>query len=160
MRKSPPISRAMALTSPTEPPMNPRNISILEGSSPAPSFNMPRGVAVDVASTAILGAGHVVISVAKDKSSTILPTIAGFATFFPMPPKSCLTMTIATKHPTTAIQNGSPEGTLNAIRVPVTAALRSPTVCLLFISLFHAHSKNTEATIQISVRGTTLNPNT
>ena len=128
MRKSPPMRSAIALTSPMEPPMKPRNICMFEGSSAPPSARTPSGVAVDVASAAILGSGHVVISVAKEMNRTILAVIAGFTIFLPIPPKSCFTTITATKQPTIAIQYGSPAGTLKAISVPVTAALRSPTV--------------------------------
>ena len=98
------MRRAIALTSPMEPPMKPRNISMFVGSSAPPSAKTPRGVAVDVASAAILGSGHVVISVAKDINSTILAVMAGLAMFLPTPPNSCLTITIPTKQPTMAIQ--------------------------------------------------------
>ena len=78
---------------------------MLVGSSAAlPSASTPSGVAVDVASAAILGAGHVVISVAKEINSTILAVIAGFAIFLPTPPNNCLMTMIATKQPTMAIQ--------------------------------------------------------
>ena len=88
IRKRPPRSNATALTSPTDPPMNPRNISIFAGrSATLPSCSTPSGVALVAASTVdIDGVGHVVISVAKEINNTILAVMAGLTTFLPRPP--------------------------------------------------------------------------
>ena len=90
IRYTPPMSSASALTSPTEPPMKPRNISMLDGSfAPAPpSARIPSGVAPVVASvvSAILGSGHVDMFAAKEMNRKILAVIAGFTKFFPIPP--------------------------------------------------------------------------
>ena len=51
-----------------------------------------------------------------------------------MPPKSCLTMTMATKAPTTAIHSGMFTGMFNARMIPVTTAERSPAVLALWLS--------------------------
>ena len=59
---------------------------MFEGSSAPPSAKTPSGVAVEVASAAILGSGHVVISVANEMNRTILAVIAGFTMFLPIPP--------------------------------------------------------------------------
>ena len=67
----------------------------------------------------------------NEMNRKIRAVIAGFEKFFPIPPKSPLTTTIAKRHPMTACQNGKLEGTLNAISSPVRAAERSPTVCFL-----------------------------
>ena len=161
IRKRPPMSSAMALTSPIDPPITPRNIIMLLGSSPPPSARMPSGVAPVAASACRgFGTGQVVISVAKEMNRTILAVIAGFTIFLPMPPNSCFTTMMATKQPTMAIQYGRPDGTLNAISIPVRAAERSPTVCVFFISLLYTHSKNMLAAMQTTVRMSALNPNT
>ena len=55
--------------------------------------------------------------------------------FLPMPPKSCLTTTMAKKSPTRMVQWGSVTGHTNASSMPVTTADRSPTDWGFFISL-------------------------
>ena len=141
--------------------MFPRNICILEGrSAMEPSARTPRGVAVDVASATYLGAGHVVISVAKEMNRMIRAVMAGFTRFLPMPPKSCLTTMMAAKSPMRSVQIGSPAGTLKAMSMPVSAAEQSLTVCLLLRRAFHPHSKNMQAAMDTAVRRITLNPNT
>ena len=114
---------------------------------------------MDVASAAILGSGHVVISVAKDINSTILAVIAGLA-MSAHASEQLFNDYYPTKHPTMADPVRQSEGTLESDKSPVTAALRSPMVCLLCIRAFHAHSKNTEATMQTTVSVRTLIPNT
>ncbi len=122
----PPINRAIALVSPKEPPIKPRNISKLDGTASEPVAITPKGVGPVTASTipiSFLGKGQVVMGVAKDINSTILAVIAGLTKFCPIPPNSCFTITIATKQPITAIQKGKLAGRLNASNTPVTTAL-------------------------------------
>lgn len=73
------------------------------------------------------------------------PARAGFMKFWPMPPKSCLTMMMAKKSPMIIHQYGVVTGQTKASRRPVTMADRSPTVQSSFITLRYAHSKNTQA---------------
>ena len=103
---------------------------------------------------------QLVIGVAKPMNSVILPTMAGLAKFWPRPPKSCFTTTIAMKHPTAAIQIGSLTGRLNARISPVTAALRSPMVLSRFIIFLTSHSKNTQKTMQQTAITRDLMPKT
>ena len=56
---------------------------------------------------------------------------AGFMKFCPSPPKSCLTTIIANTHPTISKPTFNVDGIFNAIRRPVTAALKSVTVTFL-----------------------------
>ena len=89
MRNSPPISSVRALTSPMEPPMYPRNISMFVRKLSAALMQvLPSGVGPVRSHLAhsVEGTGHVVISVAKAMNSTILAVIAGFTRFLPMPP--------------------------------------------------------------------------
>ena len=51
--------------------------------------------------------------------------------FCPRPPKSCLTTIIANTHPTISKPTFNVDGIFNAIRRPVTAALKSVTVTFL-----------------------------
>ena len=105
MRNSPPIKSATALTSPRDPPVNPKNKSRLEGIDPfPPSFRIPRGVGpVKASVAAFLGTGHVVICVAKDTNKTTLAVIAGLNRFLPIPPNRHFTRIIATAAPTMAM---------------------------------------------------------
>ena len=72
---------------------------------------------------------------ANEMNRKILAVIAGLLKFLPIPPKSCFTTMIAKAHPMIACQIGKVEGTLKAIRRPVSAAERSPMVCVLCMIL-------------------------
>ena len=73
----------------------------------------------------ILGAGQVVISVAKEMNKTTRAVIAGLNRFFPKPPNRPLIIIIAIKQPIMAMYIGKLAGMLNEIRSPVRAAERS-----------------------------------
>ena len=82
----------------------------------------------------------------------ILATIAGFAKLKPMPPNSCLTITIAKNAPTTTTHRGSDGGQLNAISIPVTTADQSPIVIGCFSIFSYRYSKPTHAATETAVR--------
>ena len=73
------------------------------------------------------------------------PTSAGLAKFMPMPPNNCLTSTMATNAPTTAVHKGIVGGRLNARMMPVTTAEQSDTVCGRFIRMLNSASNSTQA---------------
>ena len=104
------------------------------------------------------GSAQVVIGAVSEIIRTIRAVIAGFAKFWPSPPKSCFTITIATKLPRTAIQKGSVTGRLSASMIPVTAALRSPIVCSLFIIFRHRYSNTTDEAVHTAISAAALNP--
>ena len=99
-----------------------------------------------------------VIFEVNESISTILPTIAGLAKFCPNPPKSCFTITIDTKQPITACQNGSVTGRLSARRSPVRTALRSPIVCSFFIIILVTASNIIHESIQTAMSIKALSP--
>ena len=59
---------------------------------------------------------------------------AGLTMFRPMPPKSCLTKTMAKKSAIRIVQNGKVTGQTKAISIPVTTADQSETVLSFFIT--------------------------
>ena len=79
--------RAMAQTSPRQPPLLPMNISVREGraffeNSPASLYIEARGVAEVTASVFHeRGFTHVAIAVGKEVRRIILPASAGFTKF-------------------------------------------------------------------------------
>ena len=143
------MSRARQLVSPMEPPRAPRNIWSRVGSWPAaPSaLRMARGVAAEVASAK---AGTVQVVMAPEKATSIMTraVMAGLAKFWPMPPKNCLTTTMATKEPKAACQRGMDAGRFRARIRPVTAADRSVMVQVRFVIFSKAHSHSTATATQ------------
>ena len=81
------------------------------------------------------------IAAEKDTNRTTRAVIAGFAKFFPIPPNSIFTTTIATKQPTIAIQNGNVDGRLKASNIPVTTALQSEMVLGCLVITLYKYSK-------------------
>ena len=108
-RYAPPSRSRAAETSPRLPPRMPVNISWRVKAGTAPSCRAAIGVAADTASTVLprsshcRTAGKLLMTAGKEKRKT-RPARAGFMKFFPRPPKSCLTMTIAKKSPTSTTQ--------------------------------------------------------
>ena len=94
----------------------------------------------------------------NEMNRNIRAVIAGLLKFFPIPPKSCFTTTIANRHPRTACQNGKLAGTLNAISSPVRAAERSQTVCFLCVIALYAYSKSTLAATHTTDSSSALIP--
>ena len=101
-RYAPPISRQSAETSPMHPPHFPRKRSSTEPSK-APVFSEASGVAEATASLpsihANAGTNFVIFAVHASMRNTLAAS-AGFITFLPIPPKICLTTTIANTEPT------------------------------------------------------------
>ena len=101
---TPPKSNATAQVSPRQPPRTPKNMSRRGGMACSPpSLRMPRGVAVVTASTPpkepVNGMVHLVICAGKDTIRMMRPARAGLTKFCPMPPKNCLTTTMAMAEP-------------------------------------------------------------
>ena len=67
---------------------------------------------------------------------------------------------MAKNAPITTIQSGIVTGILKAKSIPVTIALKSPTVVGLFNILFHNHSNKTHAKTLITVTTAALYPKT
>ena len=84
--------------------------------------------------------------------------MAGFAKFWPMPPKRFFTITMANREPTTAIQIGKVEGRLKASRMPVTTALRSPMVWGFLQAILNRYSPTTQVITQVAMRISDLMP--
>ena len=127
----------------------PMSISTRLGSpseSSPPFVIMVRGVAVVTASAPLSshkrGFIHVVMAVGNETMRMILPVIAGLTKFWPIPPKSCFTTTIAMTEPIAACHSGIDTGRLKASRSPVTTALRSPSVLLRFMILRDRYSES------------------
>ncbi|MPM70384.1 hypothetical protein SDC9_117339 [bioreactor metagenome] len=99
------------------------------------------------------------IACGKEANNTILPIRAGLTKFCPMPPKNCLTTTMATTPPKATIHSGMVTGTLNASRIPVTTALKSPMVFVRFIVLRQSHSDRTQEATETAVTAKARNPN-
>ena len=98
----------------------------------------PSTVAEDTASTPLqkVGRYHAVILTGQEASIMPRAVRAGFIKLSPMPPKSCLTSTMAMKLPTTGIHQGALPGRLSATRRPVTAAEKSPVRTLWRVSFW------------------------
>ena len=146
---------ASAQVSPSTPPWMPMNRSSrlsLDLSATA------SGVALDSWSTAASGNTHLFMEPAKLMNSTIRPTRAGLAKFMPMPPNSCLTMTMATRSPMMSWPMGMPTGTFMARMMPVTTADRSLMGLGFLSSLQYSHSKATQATTDTAVTSSARMP--
>ena len=102
IRYIPPSKSAAAQVSPIEPPLRPKSIFVIDGSSPS---DMPciieSGVALLAMSTPF-GRVQFDIAAGNEMSIMILAVMAGLAKFLPMPPKSCFTTIIAATLPNTA----------------------------------------------------------
>jgi hypothetical protein len=85
------------------------------------------------------------------RNITIRAVIAGFAKFFPKPPKSCFTRIMATALPNTACHIGIVTGRLNARRTPVIHAEKSFIVFSLLVIFSKPHSKSTHDATQTQV---------
>ena len=101
-----------------------------------------------------------VICPAKAMSRKIRPVMAGLAKLQPMPPNSCLTITIATKQPTMAIQMGNPAGRFIASSRPVTAALKSEMVLVRLVILRNRYSNRIDTSTQMISSTRARVPNT
>ena len=102
-------------------------------------FNVERIVAELVAS----GRGLIQeapIAAGKLATKKARPVKAGFQTFEPRPPKSCLATMIAKKEPKIVCQRGSVGGNTKANKRPVITAEPSPALCLFFVILLKSHS--------------------
>ena len=80
--------------------------------------------------------------------------------FFPMPPKSCLTTTMAKNAPTTGIHSGTDTGRFIQSSSPVTTAERSPMVTFRCRSISVAASKPTEQPTDSTHKSSARHPNT
>lgn len=138
MRYIPPAISSTADISPIEPAQRPRKRSRVDVPGTSPAFSDASGVASAIASILPVkektrqssrskGAGKAVICPGHAKRNA-RPANAGLRKFFPMPPKSCFTTTMAKNAPTTGIQYDTAEGRLRPSSKPVTTAERSPTV--------------------------------
>ena len=78
----------------------------------------------------------------------------------PMPPNSCLTITMATKQPTIAIQMGNPAGRFMASSRPVTAALKSEMVLVRLVIRRNRYSNRIDAPTQTTSSTRARVPNT
>ncbi len=120
----------IAEVSPITPPVVPINILANETTpvDSAPGLRSARGVAPEYASKNPLDVTKLVIGPVYAIRRKHLAARAGFMKFCPSPPKSCLTTIIANTHPTISKPTFNVDGIFNAIRRPVTAALKSVTV--------------------------------
>ena len=84
--------------------------------------------------------------------------MAGFAKFFPMPPKSIFTATIAVRQPNAACHSGMETGRLYASSTPVTTADRSPTVTGIWQSFSYPNSNSTQQPAQNAVTSSARHP--
>ena len=116
------------------------------------------GVALDSWSTAASGNTQLFMELAKLTNSTMRPTRAGLAKFMPMPPNSCLTMTMATRSPMISWPMGMPTGTFMARMMPVTTADRSLMGLGFLSSLQYSHSKATLAMTDTAVTSSARTP--
>ena len=89
-----------------QPPWLPS--SRVQSSGFCPAASCASGVAEETAS----GKNQAVMVLENERNSTMRPTSAGLAKFLPMPPKSCLTATMATRQPNTACHSGMDTGRL------------------------------------------------
>ena len=142
-------------TSPMHPPVCPRNRSSASSAGSFPADMEASGVAaVRPSSTALVGlentAGctperiHVFMN-SGQLNRKARAASAGLTMFCPMPPKSCLTSTMANSAPRITTQYGMVGGQTKASRMPVTTAERSAQAFSFFMILRYAHSKNTQA---------------
>ena len=83
---------------------------------------------------------------------------AGFTKFWPMPPNICLTTTMATTLPNTAMRGWMVAGRFKASSTPVTTQLRSPTVWGRFITLRQRNSLSTQEATQVRMTAAALTP--
>lgn len=161
---APPKISAKADVSPKQPPVFPKNISKIRGSSPPDaSFKMDSGVAEETTSTGINnpvvnGRVHLVIITGHEASKNALPAKAGFIKLCPVPPKNCFAIIIATNEPIRHIHHGAETGKLKARIIPVTAAVPSDIVMGLFVIFCHKNSKPMENKTQRAVKISALNP--
>ena len=95
----------------------------------------------------------------QDTNRTTRAVIAGFAKFFPIPPNSIFTTTIATKQPTIAIQNGNVDGRLKASNIPVTTALQSEMVLGCLVITLYKYSKMIQEATQTQINMSARKPN-
>ena len=84
--------------------------------------------------------------------------MAGFAKFWPMPPKSCLATAMAKKLPIIATHSGTVAGRFMASNRPVTTALRSPMVCSRFIARRQRYSMSTQEPTQTAATSSARHP--
>ena len=104
------------------------------------------------------GCTQVDIIVGKEAIRTMRPTSAGLTKFCPMPPKNCLTTTIATTLPIAATHSGMVAGRLKARRMPVTMALRSPSVLGRFMILRLKNSLSMQVSTVVAVMSSVRGP--
>ena len=95
-------------------------------------FASKAGVLLEAGDSFIRNAGTFVrLNIACPRSMTMRAVMAGLAKFLPMPPKSILTATMATRQPNTACHRGIDTGRLNARSmvtvVPSTETFSQPT---------------------------------
>ena len=136
-----PAKRSSTEISPIQPAQLPRNKSSRLSGGATPSFSEASGVAEATMSAPLSekagsfseGAVKRAMSPGNAKNRKTRAASAGFTTFFPIPPYSCFTITIAKKLPTAGIQSGTDTGRQKARSIPVTAAERSPISLLLFM---------------------------
>ena len=89
-----------------------------------------------------------------------LAASAGFTIFFPMPPKSCFTTTIAKNAPATGSHSGTEAERFIPMRSPVSAAEKSATVTLRRSIFCVAHSKKTDEIIEMIIIAAARSPKT